>query len=120
MMLLLLVFIFSVLFNLLTTFFPLSGTSVISKVVPNSETRTPTPKTPATKSGPANRPRTPPPPPILLPVVPIMPPAPSPLPPVPPPSSLLPPAPMLPSPASIKTPVRSVVTETVSTYVVSV
>lgn len=91
---------------------------VISKVVPNSEPKTPTPKTPATKSGPGNRPRTPPPPPILAPVAPVLPPPPSPLPPPPAPSSLLSPAPMLSPAASLKTPVRSVVTETVSTYVI--
>lgn len=91
---------------------------VISKVVPNSEPKTPAPKTPAAKSGPGNRPRTPPQPPILSPVVPILPPPPSPLPPPPAPPSLLMPAPMLSPAASLKTPVRSVVTETVSTYVI--
>ncbi|XP_047452038.1 transcription initiation factor TFIID subunit 3 [Mugil cephalus] len=92
---------------------------VISKVVPNSEPKTPVPKTPAAKSGPGNRPRTPPPPPILAPVVPTLPPPPTPLPPAPlPSSSLLAPAPMLPHGASMKPPVRSVVTETVSTYVI--
>ncbi|XP_075906831.1 transcription initiation factor TFIID subunit 3 isoform X2 [Nelusetta ayraudi] len=91
---------------------------VISKVVPSSESRTPTPKTPATKSAPANRPRTPPPPPIPSPVAPILHPPPAPLPPAPPPSVLLPPAPMMPPAASARTPVRSVVTETVSTYVI--
>lgn len=94
---------------------------VISKVVPNSEPKTPTPKTPATKSGPGNRPRTPPPPqlpPILTPTAPILPPPPAPLPPAPAPSSLLSPTPLLSPAASLKTPVRSVVTETVSTYVI--
>lgn len=91
---------------------------VISKVVPNSEPKTPAPKTPAAKSGPGNRPRTPPPPPMLTPVVPTLPPPPSPLPPAPAPSSLLPTVPMLSPAASFKTPVRSVVTETVSTYVI--
>ncbi|TNN82124.1 Transcription initiation factor TFIID subunit 3 [Liparis tanakae] len=90
---------------------------VISKVVPNSEPKTPAPKTPAAKSGPGNRPRTPPPLPVLCPVVPILPPPPSPLPPAPAPSALLPAAPLLSPTASFKTPVRSVVTETVSTYV---
>ncbi|XP_028287672.1 transcription initiation factor TFIID subunit 3 [Parambassis ranga] len=90
---------------------------VISKVVPNSEPKMPAPKTPAAKSGPGNRPRTPPPVPILSP--PTLPPPPSPIPPIPLPSlSLLSPSPMLSTPASIKTPVRSVVTETVSTYVI--
>ncbi|XP_054475926.1 transcription initiation factor TFIID subunit 3 [Anoplopoma fimbria] len=91
---------------------------VISKVVPNSEPKMPAPKTPATKSGPGNRPRTPPPPPVLCPVIPTLPPPPSPLPPAPAPSSLLPSAPLLSPSASFKTPVRSVVTETVSTYVI--
>lgn len=92
--------------------------SVISKVVPNSEPKTPGTKTPAAKSAPGNRPRTPPPPPVLPPVVPILPPA-SPLQPAPvPPGSLLPLPSMLPPAASVKPPVRSVVTETVSTYVV--
>ncbi|XP_034001902.1 transcription initiation factor TFIID subunit 3 [Trematomus bernacchii] len=86
---------------------------VISKVVPNSEPRTPVPRTPASKSGPGNRPRTPPPPPVLAPVIPILPPAPSPLPPAPAASSLLSTAPMLSPAASFKTPVRSVVTETI-------
>nr|XP_057932319.1 transcription initiation factor TFIID subunit 3 isoform X1 [Doryrhamphus excisus] len=90
---------------------------VISKVVPNSEPKTPVPKPPATKSTPSNRPRSPPPPPILSPVIPSLPPPPSPLPPTPVPS-LLPPAPLLSPAASLKTPVRSVVTETVSTYVI--
>ncbi|KAF3688638.1 Transcription initiation factor TFIID subunit 3 [Channa argus] len=91
---------------------------VISKVVPDSEPKTPAPKTPATKSGPGNRPRTPPPPPILSPVIPTMPPPASPLPPAPAPSALLSPAPILSPAASLKTPVRSVITETVSTYVI--
>uniref|UniRef100_A0A4W6F6S4 TAF3 RNA polymerase II, TATA box binding protein (TBP)-associated facto n=1 Tax=Lates calcarifer TaxID=8187 RepID=A0A4W6F6S4_LATCA len=91
---------------------------VISKVVPNSEPKTPAPKTPAAKSGPGNRPRTPPPPPILSPVVPTLPPPASPLPLAPAPSSLLSLAPMLSPAASLKPPVRSVVTETVSTYVI--
>ncbi|XP_024138225.1 transcription initiation factor TFIID subunit 3 [Oryzias melastigma] len=92
---------------------------VISKVVPSSETRTPTPKAPAAKSIPVNRPRTPPPVPILPPVVPILPPV-APPPPIiaPPASSLLSVPSMLPLSASVKTPVRSVVTETVSTYVI--
>ncbi|KAM4573058.1 transcription initiation factor TFIID subunit 3 [Odontesthes bonariensis] len=92
---------------------------VISKVVPNSEPKTPAPRIPAAKSGPGNRPRTPPPPPILAPVAPTLPPPPSPLPPPRPPmSTLFSPPSMLPHAASIKTPVRSVVTETVSTYVI--
>ncbi|KAF3855040.1 hypothetical protein F7725_023095 [Dissostichus mawsoni] len=82
-------------------------------VLPNSEPRTPVPRTPASKSGPGNRPRTPPPPPVLAPVIPILPPAPSPLPPAPAASSLLSAAPMLSPAASFKTPVRSVVTETI-------
>lgn len=91
---------------------------VISKVVPNSEPKTPAPKIPAAKSGPWNRPRTPPLPPVLTPVMPILPPPPALLPPTPPPSSsLLSPPPMTP-PIPTKTPVRSVVTETVSTYVI--
>ncbi|CAG5957790.1 unnamed protein product [Menidia menidia] len=85
---------------------------VISKVVPNSEPKTPAPRTPAAKSGPGNRPRTPPPPPIPAPVPRALPPV------LPPPSSLLSPPSMLPHAASAKTPVRSVVTETVSTYVI--
>lgn len=96
-----------------------SITSVISKVVPNSEPKTPVPKTPATKSGPGNRPRTPPPPPILSPVVPPLPPPAPPAPIAPAPSSLLSLGPMMSPATSLKTPVRSVVTETVSTYVVS-
>lgn len=91
---------------------------VISKVVQNSEPKTPTPKTPVAKSGPGSRPRSPPQPPILSPVVPILPPPASPLPPAPVPPSLLMPAPMLSPASSLKTPVRSVVTETVSTYVI--
>lgn len=91
---------------------------VISKVVPNSEPKTPVPKTPAAKSGPGNRPRTPPPPPVLSPVIPTLPPPASPLPPTPAPPSLLSPGPLLSPAASLKTPVRSVVTETVSTYVI--
>uniref|UniRef100_A0A8C7YK13 Transcription initiation factor TFIID subunit 3 n=1 Tax=Oryzias sinensis TaxID=183150 RepID=A0A8C7YK13_9TELE len=92
---------------------------VISKVVPSSETRTPTPKAPAAKSGPGNRPRTPPPAPILPPALPIMPAAaPPPLANPPTASSLLCMPSMLPPSASVKTPVRSVVTETVSTYVI--
>ncbi|XP_004069581.1 transcription initiation factor TFIID subunit 3 [Oryzias latipes] len=92
---------------------------VISKVVPSSETRTPTPKAPAAKSGPGNRPRTPPPAPILPPALPILPAAaPPPLATPPTASSLLCMPSMLPPSASVKTPVRSVVTETVSTYVI--
>ncbi|KAM9854463.1 transcription initiation factor TFIID subunit 3 [Aulostomus maculatus] len=91
---------------------------VISKVVPNSEPKTPALKSPVTKSAPGNRPRTPPPLPILSPVAPTLPPPPAPLPPAPAPSSLLSSAPMLSPAASLKTPVRSVVTETVSTYVI--
>ncbi|KAM4554271.1 transcription initiation factor TFIID subunit 3 isoform 2-T2 [Fundulus diaphanus] len=91
---------------------------VISKVVPNSEPKAPGSKAPAAKSGPGNRPRTPPPPPALPPVVPALKPA-SPLPPPPPPpSSLLPTPATMPPAGSVKTPVRSVVTETVSTYVI--
>lgn len=91
---------------------------VISKVVPNSEAKTPTPKTPLAKSGPGSRPRSPPQPPILSPVVPLLPPPASPLPPPPAPPSLLMPTSMLSPAAALKTPVRSVVTETVSTYVI--
>ncbi|XP_023283562.1 transcription initiation factor TFIID subunit 3 [Seriola lalandi dorsalis] len=91
---------------------------VISKVVPNSEPKTPAPKAPGAKSGPGNRPRTPPPPPILSPVVPPLPPPAPPVPLAPAPSSLLSLAPMLSPAASLKPPVRSVVTETVSTYVI--
>ncbi|KAK0139002.1 Transcription initiation factor TFIID subunit 3 [Merluccius polli] len=76
---------------------------VISKVVPSAEPKTPVPKTPAPKSAPAARPRSPPPPP-LPPIV------------VPPP--MLPPISLLSAASSLKTPVRSVVTETVSTYVI--
>ncbi|CAB1313387.1 unnamed protein product [Coregonus sp. 'balchen'] len=77
---------------------------VISKVVPNSEPplpppKMPAPKIPATKSGPGSRLQPPPPPPVLSPVVP----------------SLLSPASIL---SSSKLPVRSVITETVRTYVV--
>ncbi|XP_049578321.1 transcription initiation factor TFIID subunit 3 [Syngnathus scovelli] len=87
---------------------------VISKVLPNSEAKSPAPKTPASKSTPVGRPRSPPPP-ILLPACtgagsPPPPPAPAP--------SLLSAAMPLSSPASLKMPVRSVVTETVSTYVI--
>ncbi|XP_068169869.1 transcription initiation factor TFIID subunit 3 [Antennarius striatus] len=91
---------------------------VISKVVPNSEAKTPIPKTPAAKSGPVNRPRTPPPPPVISPVVPIPPPPASLLPPAPAPLLMISPTPMLSPASSLKTPVRSVVTETVSTYVI--
>ncbi|XP_029010223.1 transcription initiation factor TFIID subunit 3 [Betta splendens] len=91
---------------------------VISKVVPNSEPKMPAPKMPAARSGPGNRPRTPPPPPILSPIIPPLPPPASPLPPAPAPSVLLSPTSMLSPTASLKTPVRSVVTETVSTYVI--
>ncbi|KAL0968741.1 hypothetical protein UPYG_G00271120 [Umbra pygmaea] len=83
---------------------------VISKVVPNSEPpspKMPAPKTSATKSGPGSRLQLPPPPPILPPVVPSLPP---PVPHLPPPGP--PPA----SPSGKKT-VCSVITETVSTYV---
>ncbi|XP_055795410.1 transcription initiation factor TFIID subunit 3-like [Salvelinus fontinalis] len=77
---------------------------VISKVVPNSEPPLPPPKMPApkitaTKSGPGSRLQPPPPPPLLSPVVP----------------SLLSPASIL---SSSKLPVRSVITETVRTYVI--
>ncbi|XP_064198676.1 transcription initiation factor TFIID subunit 3 [Anguilla rostrata] len=96
---------------------------VISKVVPTPEPKTPsTPKTPAAKSGPAGRARTPPPAPILTPVAP--PAAPTPLhpPPMAPPAASPapgpPPPPTLAAGGSSKTPVRSVVTETVSTYVI--
>ncbi|XP_058502057.1 transcription initiation factor TFIID subunit 3 isoform X1 [Solea solea] len=91
---------------------------VISKVVPNSESKTPAPKTPAAKSGPGNRPRTPPPPPMLTPIVPILPPPASPLPVAPAPVSLLSLGPMSSPATSVKPPVRSVVTETVSAYVI--
>ncbi|KAL4659320.1 transcription initiation factor TFIID subunit 3-like [Arapaima gigas] len=95
---------------------------VISKVVSTPEVKTAIPKTPAVKAAPASRPRTPPSVPILVPV----PPAPALLlpnpPPIAPPAASLAPLPP-PSPAvlaavSSKTPVRSVVTETVSTYVI--
>ncbi|XP_077600974.1 transcription initiation factor TFIID subunit 3-like isoform X2 [Stigmatopora nigra] len=90
---------------------------VISKVVPNSEAKSQAPKTPAPKSTPANRPRSPPPPPLplLLPPPPCVPGPPSPLPPAPAPSSasLLSPGPLLSPSSSLKTPVRSVVTETI-------
>ncbi|KAJ8384555.1 hypothetical protein AAFF_G00200880 [Aldrovandia affinis] len=96
---------------------------VISKVVPTPEVKPPpTPKTPAAKSGPAGRARTPPPGPILAPVAP--PAAPTPLhpPPMAPPAASPAPgpplAPALPAAGSSRTPVRSVVTETVSTYVI--
>ncbi|XP_015246512.1 PREDICTED: transcription initiation factor TFIID subunit 3 isoform X1 [Cyprinodon variegatus] len=89
---------------------------VISKVVPNSEPKPAGTKAPAAKMGPGSRPRTPPLPPVLPPVVPTLPP-PSPLPPAPPPPSSLHPPPSM-MPPSAKTPVRSVVTETVSTYVI--
>uniref|UniRef100_A0A674CXM1 Transcription initiation factor TFIID subunit 3 n=1 Tax=Salmo trutta TaxID=8032 RepID=A0A674CXM1_SALTR len=74
------------------------------KVVPNSEPSLPPPKMPApkitaTKSGPGSRLQPPPPPPLLSPVVP----------------SLLSPASIL---SSSKLPVRSVITETVRTYVI--
>ncbi|XP_077424581.1 transcription initiation factor TFIID subunit 3 isoform X2 [Vanacampus margaritifer] len=97
---------------------------VISKVLPNSEAKVPTPKMPAAKSVPASRPRSPPPPPVLLPALPCAAGPPSPLlPPASAPSSssslLLSAGPLLSSPAaSLKMPVRSVVTETVSTYVI--
>ncbi|XP_067091425.1 transcription initiation factor TFIID subunit 3 isoform X1 [Osmerus mordax] len=92
---------------------------VISKVVPNSEPpKTLAPKTPIAKSGPGNRPRTPPPPPILTPVVPLLVPPASPLAPAAAPLPMLSPASILSAGGSLKTPVRSVVTETVSTYVI--
>nr|XP_029523229.1 transcription initiation factor TFIID subunit 3-like [Oncorhynchus nerka] len=91
---------------------------VISKVVLNSEPpppppppKMPAPKTPAAKSGPGNRLQLPPPPPILPPIPSLAPPA-SHLPPDSPPPAMLSPA------SSGKTCVRSVVTETVKTYVV--
>uniref|UniRef100_A0AAY4BMT9 Transcription initiation factor TFIID subunit 3 n=1 Tax=Denticeps clupeoides TaxID=299321 RepID=A0AAY4BMT9_9TELE len=80
---------------------------VISKVVPNADA----PKTPISK---------PPPPcaPLLPPVIPhLTSPAPLP-PPAAPPAPAPPPAPVLALGSSVKTPVRSVVTETVSTYVI--
>ncbi|XP_018595029.2 transcription initiation factor TFIID subunit 3-like [Scleropages formosus] len=95
---------------------------VISKVVPTQEVKTPAPKTPAAKAVPAIRPRTPPSVPILVPVPPV--PAPTPLHPLPvappaaTPAPLPPPSPTLPATVFSKTPVRSVVTETVSTYVI--
>ncbi|XP_061140109.1 transcription initiation factor TFIID subunit 3 [Syngnathus typhle] len=94
---------------------------VISKVLPNSEAKSPAPKTPASKSTPAGRPRSPPPP-ILLPACtgagsPLLAAAPL-LAPPPPAPALLSAAMPLSSPASLKMPVRSVVTETVSTYVI--
>ncbi|XP_061630371.1 transcription initiation factor TFIID subunit 3 isoform X2 [Phyllopteryx taeniolatus] len=96
---------------------------VISKVVPNSEVKPPAPKIPAAKSTPAIRPRSPPPPPVLLPPLPCVTGPPSPLPPPPALSSsssllLSSPGPLMSPAASLKTPVRSVVTETVSTYVI--
>ncbi|XP_051974867.1 transcription initiation factor TFIID subunit 3 isoform X1 [Xyrauchen texanus] len=86
---------------------------VISKVVPDSEPSPPPPRTPVAKSGPGARMRFPPvpPPPALAPVVP--PPRPPPvLPPV------LPPAPIQPPPSQAKARGCSVVTETVSAYVI--
>ncbi|KAG9345738.1 hypothetical protein JZ751_008882, partial [Albula glossodonta] len=96
---------------------------VISKVVPTTEVKTPsTPKTPAAKSGPAGQARTPPPTPILTPVPPPVAPTPLHPPPMAPPAASPapgpPPPPALPPAGSSKTPVRSVVTETVSTYVI--
>lgn len=94
---------------------------VISKVVPNAEPPKPPPpppRTPTAKSGPGARPRTPPPPPILSPVAPLLVPPASPLPPVAAAPPMLSPASMLAVGGSLKTPVRSVVTETVSTYVI--
>ncbi|XP_028306685.1 transcription initiation factor TFIID subunit 3 isoform X2 [Gouania willdenowi] len=87
---------------------------VISKVVANSEPKPPTPKTPTARPGPGNRPRSPPPPAILPSVLPFMALPASPLPPLLLPSSslLAPPSSLLPT-ASQKTPVRSVVTETI-------
>ncbi|XP_056137634.1 transcription initiation factor TFIID subunit 3 [Lampris incognitus] len=90
---------------------------VISKVVPNSEPKTPAPKIPAPK-GPGNRPRTPPPAPSLLSVAPSLVPPLTPLPPVAIPPPMLPPPSVLSVASSLKTPVRSVVTETVSAYVI--
>uniref|UniRef100_A0A8C7G9W5 Transcription initiation factor TFIID subunit 3 n=1 Tax=Oncorhynchus kisutch TaxID=8019 RepID=A0A8C7G9W5_ONCKI len=88
---------------------------IISKVVLNSEPppppKMPAPKTPAAKSGPGNRLQLPPPPPIL-PAIPSLAPPASHLPPDSPPPAMLSPA------SSGKTCVRSVVTETVKTYVV--
>ncbi|KAF7669844.1 hypothetical protein LDENG_00128680 [Lucifuga dentata] len=91
---------------------------VISKVVQNAEAKMPALKTPIAKSGPGNQPRTPPLPPILIPVAPSLAPPASPLPPPAAPSSLLSPASVLSPATAVKTPVRSVVTETVSTYVI--
>ncbi|XP_068595447.1 transcription initiation factor TFIID subunit 3 [Brachionichthys hirsutus] len=91
---------------------------VISKVVPNSDAKTPTPKTPAAKSGPGNRPRTPPPPPMISSAAAILPPPASLLPAAAAPALMMSPPPMLSPALSLRTPVRSVVTETVSTYVI--
>ncbi|XP_059917616.1 transcription initiation factor TFIID subunit 3 [Gadus macrocephalus] len=81
---------------------------VISKVVPSAEPKTPAPKAPTPKAPPPKvvpppRPRSPPPPP---------------LPPIVIPPLMLPPISLLAAASSLKTPVRSVVTETVSTYVI--
>ncbi|XP_069048633.1 transcription initiation factor TFIID subunit 3 isoform X2 [Lepisosteus oculatus] len=99
---------------------------VISKVVSTQEAKTPAPRTPVPKAAPACRPRTPPPPPTPAPapVHVAAPPAPAPQPPPPPapaaasPAPVPPPSPAVPAAGSSKTPVRSVVTETVSTYVI--
>ncbi|KAA0721132.1 Transcription initiation factor TFIID subunit 3 TBP-associated factor 3 [Triplophysa tibetana] len=86
---------------------------VISKVVPDSEPTPPPPRTPMAKSGPGARMRSPPapPPPAPTPVVP--PPRPPPV--LPPPT---PPTPIQPSPSQAKARGCSVVTETVSAYVI--
>ncbi|KAM6960766.1 transcription initiation factor TFIID subunit 3 isoform 2-T2 [Aplochiton taeniatus] len=94
---------------------------VISKVVPTPETpssKPPAPKIPAPKSVPVTRPRTPPPPPLLSPVVPLLPPPAPALAPGAAPLPVLSPTSLLSAGGPLKTPVRSVVTETVSTYVI--
>ncbi|MBN3302825.1 TAF3 factor, partial [Amia calva] len=80
---------------------------VISKVVSTPEAKAPAPKTPVQKTTPVSHPRTPPPAPVLAPAPAAASPAPVP-----------PPSPAVPAAGSSKTPVRSVVTETVSTYVI--
>ncbi|XP_004447211.2 transcription initiation factor TFIID subunit 3 isoform X1 [Dasypus novemcinctus] len=83
---------------------------VISKVVPAPEAK-PAPS--------LNRPKSPPPAPAPAPAPPHLPPAPPAPPPAPPaPAPALPPAPAPAPSGSAKAPVRSVVTETVSTYVI--
>ncbi|KAK6488119.1 mRNAion initiation factor TFIID subunit 3-like [Huso huso] len=100
---------------------------VISKVVSTPEAKTPVPKTPVPKTPvTVSRPKTPPPPPppVLAQLHTATPPASALQPPPPPPpaaaslAAVPPPLPAVPAAGSSKTPVRSVVTETVSTYVI--